>query len=85
MSDRFFKLDLVNFDAFKFVGEVFVVDEFVAIVDVFASRVLLKDSGLTTSQRLQSPPQLGILNTGKSIGNHDILTHLKIQKILPRC
>ena len=65
MPNRFFKLDLINFDAFQFVGKVLVVEELVAVVDVFASGVLLKDSGLTASQRLQGSPQLGILTTRK--------------------
>ena len=44
---RFFELDLIDFDAEKLVCKLFIVHKSVAVVDVFASGVLLQHSRFT--------------------------------------
>ena len=46
-------------------GEVLVVDELVAVVDVLAARRLLQHPRLPAGQRLQSPTQLPVLDGGQ--------------------
>ena len=80
-----FELDLVDFDAAQFEGEVAVVGELVAVADVLAARRLLQHPRLAARQRLQRPPQLGVLFQ-RSTSNNNISSsrqsHFSIQLVL---
>ena len=80
-----FELDLVDFDAAQFEGEVAVVGELVAVADVLAAWRLLQHPRLAARQRLQRPPQLGVLFQ-RSTSNNNISSsrqsHFSIQLVL---
>lgn len=52
LTYRFLHLDLINSDTEKLVSEILVIEEFIIIIDIFATWHLLQDSRFATSQGL---------------------------------
>lgn len=58
---RFFHLDLIDLDAEQLVLKFVVEIESISVLHVFATRVLVEDTGFSAGQGLQRTPELSVL------------------------